>query len=168
MSRQRARSPLLLRAALRVHAGFVIDAAMYEAIGRVTVAAAGMESMLAHTVCVFLDEDEDAYARMLGTTGGAWRAWTTARSGIGETIGDPRRVTQLSDGIEHLLGLRHRVAHSVAMHDLDTDEQKWWHPRTDTLEAWDLGRVREVARDLGTGTDRLVALGHEIAALRKP
>jgi hypothetical protein len=74
----------------------------------------------------------------------------------------------LSDGIGHLLGLRNRMAHSVAMHDLDTGEQKWWHPRTDTLEPWDLGRVREVAQGLGIGTDRLVALGHEIAARRTP
>lgn len=140
---------------------------MYEAIGRATVAAAGLEAMLAHTVCVFLDEDEDAYADMLSTTGAARRAWLAAlpKMRLGED--DPAGLDQLASAVENLLDSRHRIAHSVAMHNLDTGEQEWWHPRSDTLEAWALGRIREVAQDLGIATARLVKLGHEIAARRE-
>jgi hypothetical protein len=147
----------------------VIDSTMYEAIGRVTVTAAGLEAMLAHTVCVFLDEDEDAYAVMLTKSGkgGAHHAWLAALPRIRQAVGDPARLDRLALAIENLLDARHRIAHSVAMHNLDTGEQEWWHPKSDTSEAWDLGRVREVARDLGTATGRLIELGHEIATGRQ-
>lgn len=109
------------------------DPALLQAIGLMTVTAAGLEFQLAYLTAVALDEDEEWLRQRLASPGAVMRELQRLVDQVPAASEFGRRLRLIHGTVSTLLGQRHAIVHSVAM--IETEDQVakavWWHPRTD-------------------------------------
>jgi hypothetical protein len=143
----------------------VLDPKIYEAIGRVAVAATSLQYGAAYCAALGLDEDDEWMRATLERPGTHVQDALRMLAGL---VGDSdtvlqQRLVEFADDITTRLRERNKIMHSVVMLASDGEMvETWsWHPRSDSEGPIDIEAMKELELRLGGLGGRSGVLQHE-------
>jgi hypothetical protein len=149
----------------------VLDPKIYEAIGRVAVAATSLQYGAAYCAALGLDEDDEWMRATLERPGTHVQDALRMLAGL---VGDSdtvlqQRLVEFADDITSRLRERNKIMHSVVMLASDGEMvETWsWHPRSDSEGPIDIEAMKELELRLGGLGGRSGVLQHEVHAWRQ-
>lgn len=136
---------------------------IYAALGKVVVMAAHMEWEVASLVAAVEGKDRDRTEELYTKSGKVMEALKRA----GRSDDDLQRLYEEAVA---LIGRRHLIAHSLSMISMDARSHKlylYWHPKTGAENAFYLGELLAIVRDIEVMCDRLHQLTQERRGIPK-